>query len=262
MTDRVTFLHLPPPFPSFAAQLHGTEFGPFLPGYVLVLVYCAELSLLIWRAMWLQDVMHMVGIVKQLQAGDRLQGGVFNTESVFQPIYQMLLALHTAAFCCLSAKAELPFSMSLLQQAAVELPEESLHPVLAVMLANTMAVCSASEADIMQKVGLLHGCTQYARALCSCDVIMSSVQSCFACSLRKANSLSQCLQCSCCICYDVEFLCSPEVIMTYRVVYCYAGAGWVWSVAVGLLVHLRRYRSLSLITMYVIGQRRTCVHVD
>ena len=108
----------------------------------------------------------MVGIVKQIQTGNRLLGGVFNKESVFQPIYQMLLAIHTAAFCCLSAKVELPFKMSLLQHAAVELPEESLHPVLAAMLANTMAVCSASEADILKKVSLVQSCSQ---SLCTLE---------------------------------------------------------------------------------------------
>lgn len=188
--------------------------------------------------MWLQDLMHMVGIVKQLQAGNRLQGGVFNKESVFQPIYQMLLALHTAAFSCLSAKVELPFKMSLLQQAAVELCEESLHPVLAAMLANTLAVWSASEADIMQKVALLQSCTQYTSTLWH---LTSSVHSWLACSLRKAHSLSQYLQCSWCTCYDMELCAALKVIMICHVVYCNAGAGWLWSVAVGLLLHFRRY---------------------
>lgn len=125
----------------------------------------------------------MVRIVKQLQAWNRLQGGIFNKESIFQPIYQMLLALHTAAFCCHAAKVELPFKMSLLQQAAVELCEESLHPVLAAMLANTLSVWSAAEADILQKVSLVQSSTQsswYFALLC----ILGCMQP------EEANSLS------------------------------------------------------------------------
>ena len=98
----------------------------------------------------------MVGAIKQLQASDRLQGGIFNNESIFQPVYQMLLALHTAAFCCLLARVKLPPILPLYQQAAEELSEGSLHPVLAAMLANTMAVWSASEADIIRMVSLAH----------------------------------------------------------------------------------------------------------
>ena len=96
----------------------------------------------------------MVKIIKQLQAGDRLQGGVFHNDNIFQPVYQMLLALHTAAFCCLSAKVQLPSILPLLQQAAEELSEVTLHPVLAAMLANTVTVWDASEADIVRKVSL------------------------------------------------------------------------------------------------------------
>ena len=96
----------------------------------------------------------MVGAIKQLQAGNRLQGGFFNNDSYFQPVYQMLLALHTAAFCCLSARVKLPSILPLFQHAAEELSEVTLHPVLAAMLANTMAVWNACEADITHKVSL------------------------------------------------------------------------------------------------------------
>ena len=51
---------------------------------------------------WLQDLLHMLGVIKQLQATHSLRGGALNQEHFFQPIYQMLLAIHTAAFCCLS----------------------------------------------------------------------------------------------------------------------------------------------------------------
>ena len=114
------------------------------------------LGLLISAGLWLQDLMHMVAAIKQLQAGERLQGGDFNNDSIFQPVYQMLLALHTAAFCCLLARVKLPSNLSLFQHAAEELLEVTLHPVLAAMLANTMAVWNASEADITRKVSLAY----------------------------------------------------------------------------------------------------------
>ena len=98
----------------------------------------------------------MVRVIKQLQAGDRLHRGVLDNDSIFQPVYQMLLALHTAAFCCHLARVKLPPILPLLQHAAEEVSEVTLPPVLAAMLANTIAVWNASEADITCKVSLAY----------------------------------------------------------------------------------------------------------
>lgn len=97
--------------------------------------------------------MQMVGLIKHLQASHSLPGGALNQEHIFQPIYQMLLAIHTAAFCCLPPTDRVLHSKSLLHQAAEELSEIILHPVLAAMLTDTLAAWTTAEADTMYKVG-------------------------------------------------------------------------------------------------------------
>lgn len=94
----------------------------------------------------------MVGVIKQLRASNSLPGGVLNHEHIFQPIYQMLLAIHTSVLCCLSPTVKVPHLMPLLQKAAEALSEVALHPVLAAMLTNTMAAWNAAESDTMHKV--------------------------------------------------------------------------------------------------------------
>lgn len=93
----------------------------------------------------------MVGVVKHLQASHSLPGDVLNQEHIFQPICQMLLAIHTAAFC-LPPTDRVLRATSLLQQAAEELSEVVLHPVLAAMLTDTLAVWTPAKADTMSKV--------------------------------------------------------------------------------------------------------------
>lgn len=108
----------------------------------------------------------MVGVIKQLQLGDELQGGVFNNDSIFQLLYQMLLALHTAAFCCLLARTEMPSVLPGFQQAAEELSGVTLHPVLAAMLAITTAEWNASEAEVTRKVSLAYLAYAFMSNLC------------------------------------------------------------------------------------------------
>ena len=96
----------------------------------------------------------MVGVIKQLEASHSLPGGALNQEHLFQPIYQMLLAIHTAAFCCLSLTVQVLPAMSCLRQSAEEMSELALHPVLAAMLTNTIAVWTTAEAGNVQQVGL------------------------------------------------------------------------------------------------------------
>ena len=66
----------------------------------------------------------------------------------------MLLGLHTAAFCCLSARKPLPFGLALLDKAAEGLSRVALHPVLTAMLASTMTLWEASRPAESQQVGL------------------------------------------------------------------------------------------------------------
>ena len=92
----------------------------------------------------LQDLLQFTDTIRQLQADDSWRG--VNHDSVFQPMYQMLLALHCAATCCLSTTEALPTLLAHVQQAAQGLSQVALHPVLAAMLDSTVAVleCSAS----------------------------------------------------------------------------------------------------------------------
>ena len=63
----------------------------------------------------------MVGVLKQLHASHSsptLPGGVFTQEHIFQPIYKMMLAIHTAAFCCRAHTVKVLPTLSLLQKSA------------------------------------------------------------------------------------------------------------------------------------------------
>ena len=92
--------------------------------------------------------------MQQLQTGDSWQGEVTNHDNIFQPVYHMLLGLHTGAFCCLSVSGLLPFGLALLQKAAEGLSRVALHPVLTAMLASTMALCEALRSAESHEVSL------------------------------------------------------------------------------------------------------------
>ena len=85
----------------------------------------------------------MANVMKQLQAGNHQRCEVVSHDKMFQPVYQMLLALHTAA-ACLPAQDCLPSLWPLCQQAVEELSEVAVHPVVAALLASAKAMWAAA----------------------------------------------------------------------------------------------------------------------
>ncbi len=109
----------------------------------------------------MQDLLGMTHSIAQLQKHETLFGGVANHGDVLQPVYCMLLALHTAGQST-HVKAKLPSVLGSLQTAAAGLSDVASQPVIAAMLKTTLAVWSAPEAHDSSEVcetslSLLHG---------------------------------------------------------------------------------------------------------
>ncbi len=97
----------------------------------------------------------MTESVAQLQRHETGSGGIANLGNIFQPVYQMLLALHTAG-CHKGLRATAPLVLGNLQQAAAGLSDVALQPVLAAMLKSTVAVWSGSASGSKATVSLMH----------------------------------------------------------------------------------------------------------
>lgn len=81
----------------------------------------------------------MTQSIAQLQKHETLFGGVANHGDVLQPVYCMLLALHTAGQSP-HVKARLPSVLGSVQTAAAELSDVAYQPLIAAMLKTTLAV--------------------------------------------------------------------------------------------------------------------------
>lgn len=88
----------------------------------------------------------MIDVIAQLQQYEVGVDGPANHVDVFQPVYQMLLALDTAG-ASRHVRANLPSMVDSLQTAVAGLSHMALQPVIAAMLTGTLAVWSAFEAD-------------------------------------------------------------------------------------------------------------------
>ncbi len=103
----------------------------------------------------------MTHSIAQLQKHETLFGGVANHGDVLQPVYCMLLALHTAGQS-MHVRAKVPSVLGSVQTAAAGLSDVASQPVIAAMLKTTLAVWSPSEAHDLSEVcetslSLLHG---------------------------------------------------------------------------------------------------------
>ena len=87
----------------------------------------------------------MTHSIAQLQKHETLFGGVANHGDVFQSVYCMLLALHTAGQST-HVTAKLPSVLGSVRTAAAGLSDVACQPVIAAMLKTTLAVWSAPEA--------------------------------------------------------------------------------------------------------------------
>ena len=83
--------------------------------------------------------------IAQLQKHETLFGGVANHGDVLQPVYCMLLALHTAGQS-IHVRSKLPSVLGSIQTAAAGLSDVASQPVIAALLKITLAVWSAPEA--------------------------------------------------------------------------------------------------------------------
>ena len=109
----------------------------------------------------LQDLLGMTHSIAQLQKHETLFGGVANHGDVFQPVYCMLLALHTAGQS-MHVRAKLPSVLGSVQTAAAG-SDVAYQPLIAAMLKTTLAVWSAPDALDSSEVcetslSLLNGC--------------------------------------------------------------------------------------------------------
>ena len=93
----------------------------------------------------------MTHSIAQLQTHETLFGGVANHGDVLQPVYCMLLALHTAGQST-HVRASLPSMVGSIQTAAAGLSDVASQPVIAAMLKTTLAVWSAPEAHDSSEV--------------------------------------------------------------------------------------------------------------
>ena len=93
----------------------------------------------------LQDLLGMTHSIAQLQKHETLFGGVANHGDVLQPVYCMLLALHTAGQS-IHVRSKLPSVLGSIQTAAAGLSDVASQPVIAALLKITLAVWSAPEA--------------------------------------------------------------------------------------------------------------------
>jgi len=98
-----------------------------------------------------QDLLGMTHSIAQLQKHKTLFGGVANHGDVLQPVYCMLLALHTAGQST-HVRANLPSVVGSVQTAAAGLSDVASQPVIAAMLKTTLAVWSAPEAHDSSEV--------------------------------------------------------------------------------------------------------------
>ena len=110
----------------------------------------------------LQDLLGMTHSIAQLQKHETLFGGVANHGDVLQPVYCMLLALHTAGQS-MHVRAKLPSVLGSVQIAAAGLSDVAYQPLIAAMLKTTLAVWSAPDALDSSEVcetslSLLNGC--------------------------------------------------------------------------------------------------------
>ncbi len=109
---------------------------------------------IVWKGnnrLELQDLLGMTHSIAQLQKHETLFGGVANHGDVFQPVYCMLLALHTAGQST-HVRAKLPSVLGSVQTAAAGLSDVASQPVIAAMLKTTLAVCSAPDAPDSSEV--------------------------------------------------------------------------------------------------------------
>lgn len=73
-------------------------------------------------------------------------GGIANHEDIFQPLYRMLLAVHTAA-SCQAMRTRIPKVAETLQAASACLQQVDPNPVLSALLAQTTAMWTAEKTD-------------------------------------------------------------------------------------------------------------------
>ena len=109
----------------------------------------------------LQDLLGMTHSIAQLQKHETLFGGVANHGDVLQPVYCMLLALHTAGQS-IHVRSRLPSVLGSIQTAAAGLSDVASQPVIAALLKATLAAWSAPQAHDSSEVcetslSLLHG---------------------------------------------------------------------------------------------------------
>ena len=108
----------------------------------------------------------MIEVIAQLQQYEVGVDGPANHVDVFQPVYQMLLALNTAG-ASRHIRAKLPSMVDSLQTVVAGLSHMAVQPVIAAMLARTFVVWSASEADDSFEVsGPLEYCVMWNELSC------------------------------------------------------------------------------------------------
>jgi len=83
----------------------------------------------------------MTHSIAQLQKHETLFGGVANHGDVFQPVYCILLALHTAGYST-HVRANLPSVVGSVQTAAAGLSDVASQPMTAAILNTTLAMRS------------------------------------------------------------------------------------------------------------------------
>lgn len=108
----------------------------------------------------------MIEVIAQLQQYEVGVDGPANHVDVFQPVYQMLLALDTAG-ASRRVRASLPSMVYSLQTAVAGLSHMALQPVIAAMLTRTLDVWSTSEADESIEVSApLENCVMWNELSC------------------------------------------------------------------------------------------------
>ncbi|KAL0046958.1 hypothetical protein WJX82_002976, partial [Trebouxia sp. C0006] len=111
----------------------------------------------VWANAAEQDLLGMTHSIAQLQKHETLFGGVANHGDVLQPVYCMLLALHTAGQS-IHVRSKLPSVLGSIQTAAAGLSDVASQPVIAALLKTTLAVWSAPEAyDSSEELVSQHG---------------------------------------------------------------------------------------------------------
>lgn len=95
----------------------------------------------------------MTETVAQLQSDEDGRGGAAEHGEIFQPVYQMLLALHTAGHSE-QVKERLPSVLDKLQQASAGLAGVALQPLLAATLRSTKELYAGSNSDTKLEVSL------------------------------------------------------------------------------------------------------------